>query len=581
MTRANHAAPSPAETPPALGDLPAFVAGVLRDWHAPGLAVAVAREGALVLLAGYGLRDVARGLPVTPQTRFAIGSCTKAFTTMSLALLADDGALDWDAPVTEYLPTFAMHDPFASARITPRDLVTHRSGLPRHDLSWYGAAATRAEIVARIRHLEPNRDFRTTWQYQNLMYLSAGYLAGQLAGQTWEDLVQARLFDRLGMVGANFSVARSQETGDFARPYQEKEGEAREMPFRTIDEVGPAGSINASMADMGRWLLLHLNRGEHDGERVVSAGQMDEMHAPQMVIPSTGKYPEVVLPSYGLGWFVESYRGRTVVHHGGNIDGFSALTTFMPREKIGAVVLANLDGAPVPNIVAYGVYDRLLALDPVPWNDRWLKERDEQKAAGETGKAKRAAERVPDTAPSHPLDAYVGDFAHPGYGTLAVARDDDGLTLRYNALVGPLVHHHYDSFAFTFEAFDLRVLVTFAADPAGDIGSVAAPLEPTTPDIVFVRVPPAAMTDPAFLDRFVGAYEVMGATMTVARSGTDALLLSLPGQPAYALEPRRGTEFRLAGLSGFSVEFKADASGAVTEAILTQPDGAYTARRTG
>lgn len=581
MSRVNHAAHFPAETPPALRDFSAFVVGVRRDWHAPGLAVAVAKDGALVLLEGYGLRDVARGLPVTPRTRFAIGSCTKAFTTMSLALLADEGALDWDTPVQHYLPTFGMKDPFADERITPRDLVTHRSGLPRHDLSWYGAAADRAEIVARIRHLEPNRDFRTTWQYQNLMYLSAGYLAGHLAGRTWEAMVQARIFDRLGMVGANFSVERSQETDDFARPYQEKEGGTREMPFRNIDEVGPAGSINASIADMGRWLLLHLNRGELDGERVVSAGQIDEMHAPQMVIPSTGTYPEVGLPSYGLGWFVESYRGRTVVHHGGNIDGFSALTTFMPREQIGAVVLANLNGAPVPNIVAYGVYDRLLGLDPVPWNDRWLKERDEQKTAGDTGKAKRAAERVPDTAPSHPLDAYVGDFAHPGYGTLAVARDGEGLTLRYNALVGPLAHHHYDSFAFTFEAFDLRVLFTFATDPAGDITAVAAPLEPTTPDIVFDRVPPAAMTDPAFLDRFVGAYEVMGATMTVARMGSDALRLSLPGQPAYALAPCRGTEFRLAGLSGFSVEFEADDSGAVTGAILTQPDGVYTARRTG
>ena len=178
------------KTPEELRDFPDFVARVMDDWQVPGAAVAIAKDGRILLAEGFGLRDRDAGLPVTPRTLFAIGSSTKAFTTTSLALLADDGALDWDAPVKSYLPDFALRDPVASERISTRDLVTHRSGLPRHDLVWYGSPASRAELVARLRHLEPTQDFRATWQYQNLMYLTAGYLAGRIAGQDWEELVR-------------------------------------------------------------------------------------------------------------------------------------------------------------------------------------------------------------------------------------------------------------------------------------------------------------------------------------------------------------------------------------------------------
>lgn len=575
--------PLTAEPPAELADFPDFVEHVLREWHAPGAAVAVAQDGAIVLARGFGRRDVERDRPVTPRTRFAIGSCTKAFTTLSLAQLVDEGRLDWDAPVRSYLPTFALQDPVASERITPRDLVSHRSGLPRHDLAWYGSPRSRSELVGALRHLAPSADFRDAWQYQNLLYLTAGYLAGEVAGQSWEELVRRRIFERLGMAGSNFSVAASQESDDFALPYQyqERGAQLRAMPFRPIDEIAPAGAINAGVADMAPWLLLHLNKGRHGEERIVSEGQIAELHAPRMVMPEREKYPELSLPSYGLGWFVRSYRGETVVAHGGNIDGFSALVAFAPNAGVGVVALVNLNGVPVPEILAYRVFDRLLGLPLIDWHGRWRDDRAAAVAAGEQGKAKSASDRVPGTAPSHPLADYAGEFAHPGYGTITIGREGDGLTLRFNAFAGPLRHHHYDSFEYTDEQDDETHRFTFAADPSGEIAAVSAPLEPAVADIVFRRRAPAAMRDPAFLAPFLGGYDLMGLSATVAWAGAGALRLSIPGQPDAELEPRRGTEFRVKGRSGFAVEFQRDASGAVVAALVSQPNALVTAPKTG
>ncbi|CAA9579602.1 MAG: Beta-lactamase class C-like and penicillin binding proteins (PBPs) superfamily / DUF3471 domain [uncultured Thermomicrobiales bacterium] len=555
------------------------VAGVMRDWRVPGLAVAVVHGDDVLLEREFGFRDAERRLPVTPDTLFSIGSCTKAFTTASLGLLADDGLLDWDEPVRRYLPWFALRDPFASERITPRDLVTHRSGLPRHDLAWYGSPAPRRELVERLRFLEPNKDIRTVWQYQNLMYLAAGYLAGHVAGTEWEELVQRRIFDSLGMASSTFSVDSAQERSDIALPYQERDDEVRRLPFRNIDAVGPAGSIVASLADMTRWLRVQANDGASGGRRLLSEGQLAQMHAPQMVMPSSGRYPEVTNPSYGLGWAIESYRGHTVVQHGGNIDGFSALVALVPRERLGAVVLANLDGVPVPDVVAYGAFDRLLGLDIVPWNERFLGLKSEEKAGAKAGKERVAAAIVPHASPSHPLEAFVGEFANGGYGTLSVERGEEGLRLRLNGFAGPLVHQHYDVFEFEFAPSEERARFVFATDQHGEIASVAAPLEPTVGDIVFVRRPPVSMEEPAFLARFVGVYDLLGAPVTVAFKGSRALQLSAPGMPGYALAPWRGTTFRFAGLADFSVEFVEGEAGTIEAAILTQPNGTFRAPR--
>ncbi|MDQ2741875.1 MAG: serine hydrolase [Chloroflexota bacterium] len=569
------------QTPLELEGFDEFVLDTMKQWKVPGTAIAIARDGEIVFSRGFGLRDVEADLAVTPETLFAIGSSSKAFTTMTMGLLADEGKLDWDTPARHYLPSFAMHDRFAGERMTPRDLVTHRSGLPRHDLAWYNSSATRRELVERLQYLEPSKDFRTVFQYQNLMFLTAGYLVGEIAGSSWEEVLQERLLAPLGMANSNTSVEVSRHSDNFAYPYDEKDGAVTRIPFRDISTVGPAGSINSSIADMGNWLLLHLNKGMHGETRLISEGQLSEMHKPQMVVDPTFLAPFEELPyaSYGMGWLIQPYLDHPMIHHSGGIDGFTALVTFMPRDNIGAVILTNLNGNPTPYILAHHLYERLLGLEPLPWNERYQKLYDEAKSATATAKEQTASNRVPNTTPSHALAEYSGEYHHPGYGTATVALDGDALTFTYNNMTRALAHYHYDIFDFTDDLFEMRFAVSFVTGEKGAIERLSVPLEPAVDPIVFKRLPAKAMTEPDFLAQFVGEYDVMGTTLHVALKGEHQLVASLPGQPGLELEGVQGMEFTVKGMPGFSLAFQTDEAGTVTGAVLTQPGGAFQATK--
>lgn len=549
-----------------------FVQATREQWQVPGVAVAVVKDGSVIFSQGFGLRDRTHRLPVTPQTLFPIASCTKAFTCVGLALLADEGKLDWDTPVRSYVPTFALYDPVATERMTPRDLVTHRSGLPRHDLMWYKSPYTRQELFDRLRYLEPSKDFRAVFQYNNLMYMAAGHLIDCLSGQCWEDFTRDRILAPLGMVHTRFSVVEAQQTKDFARPHKEEKEEVIETNFyEEQGAIGPAGAIVSSVAEMSQWVLLQLNGGKHGDRQIVSAGQIAQLHGPQITLPDSGRYAELPPPvTYGLGWSVQSYRGHTILQHSGGINGFSSLVTFLPREQLGVVVLNNLSSL-VPFIVTFNAIDRLLGLEEIPWSTRFMKDHLEFKQGGERGRTKSAAEAVPGTQPSHPLKSFTGDFAHAAYGTIAITQEGEGLVALINGVARPLTHYHYDIFELTIEEWDLPIKISFATNVRGEIASIAAPFEPAVPDIMFKRVPGSHMRETSFLEQFVGEYLLMEQPLRVLLKGNHVLVVSLPGQPDYDLEPVRGTEFQLKGLTGFRIEFSSDAPGRVTGALVTQP----------
>jgi CubicO group peptidase (beta-lactamase class C family) len=563
-----------------------FVESAMKSWSVPGLAVAIVKDGKVVLAKGYGLRNVQRKLPVTPDTLFAIGSSTKAFTTMAMGILVEEGKLAWDEPVTKYLPTFELKDKVAGAGMTPRDLVTHRSGLPRHDLVWYNANRARAEIVAGLRYLEPNESFREKFQYQNLMFLTAGHLAAEVAGMSWEEVIRTRIFDPLGMKNSNFAVGMSQKGPDFATPYTLKEKIAVDIPFRVIDTVGPAGSINSSVNDMAKWLLLNLGGGAIAGKRIVAARQVQDMHRPQMVIqtfPGLFEDPEIQQPAYGLGWFVESYRGKKRVHHGGAIDGFMAQVSFLPSEGIGVVVLTNLGGTPLPDIVARQASDRLMGLEPIDWNGRAL----ERRAVGEkaSAAAKKAAgeERKIGTKPAHTLDEYAGEYAHPAYGSVIVTANGGSLSARFHDMPMRLNHWHFETFRADLEEkslAELKLFFQFFTDAQGEVDRLTVPFEPSVEPIAFKKLPPARLTDAAFLNQLAGDYAMAdnpAFKMAVTLTGST-LTLALPGQPPLELEPAHGTTFNLKGLSGFSARFEL-AQGKPAQLKVIQPNGVFTLTR--
>ena len=564
----------------ALADFDGFVTAVLQAWNVPGLAVAVVKDGEVAYIKGFGFRDTDRTLPVTPKTLFAIGSCSKAFTTFVMATLVEEGKLEWEKPVRDYIPWFKLHDPSATERITPRDLVTHRSGLPRHDAVWYNNLdISREELVRRLAYLEPFADLRAKWRYNNLMFLTAGYLVETVTGEPWEDAVRERIFTPLGMSRSNFSVFDSQKSDDFALPYREKDDRLEQIPFRPITNMGPAGSINSSVEDMAQWLKVQAGGGKLDGQTVISPAALADLQAPHMAMGQPAERPDISAGDYGLGWVIDVYRGHKRVHHGGGIDGFVSQVQVFPQDGLGIVVLTNSETG-LSTIVAQSAADRLLRLDPIDWHGEALARRAKGQEAAKEAKSKKESVRVPGTMLSHGLADYAGEYFHPGYGPLRVDRQGEKLSVTYNGMSAPLGHWHYDVFT-ALEAKDEVLADTkfnFATDVNGQIASVSAPIEPAVKDVVFTKRPEARLSDPAYLQRFLGEYELAGMAIRISLKGSS-LVMSVPGQPEYTLVPGLGGVFHLKDVSVIQVRFLEDGQGRVTVLESRQPDGVYTANK--
>jgi len=486
------AAPAPQAT---IQGIDEFIDSVMKEWKIPGLAIAVIKDGQVLLSKGYGLRDVENKLPVTPQTLFAIGSNTKSFTAAVMGMLNDEGKVDWDKPVREYLPDFRLFDEVATKEMTPRDLVTHRSGLPRHDLLWVATGLSRDGLYQRLRYLQPNKPLRYTYQYQNLMFMTAGCLEERITGKKWEDLVRERILQPLGMNRSNLSVNDSQKDADFSYPYGEIKGAAQRIPFRNIDAIGPAGSINSCVEEMIRYIQWHINLGKLGDKQLLSEKNARMMQSAQMAQPAPSQeYPEIGPDSYGLGLVVGTYRGHKLVQHGGGIDGFISSMSWLPDDRIGVMVLTNLSGTnPVPRLAVLYAFDRLLGLQPIDWAVRIREQIKKQQKTEEENRKKAAAERKTGTSPSHALADYAGQYEHPAYGKAEVTVKDSGFELRVVGFTVPLDHFHYDIFAVPenlqgpVRQFGGR-RVTFLYNKKGEIDRVVIPLEPNADDIVFTRL---------------------------------------------------------------------------------------------
>ena len=254
----------------------------MAAWHVPGLAIGAVRDGQVVIAKGYGLRDVETQLPVTERTLMGIGSNSKSFTVVLMGMMVDEKTIAWDVPVRTYLADFELKDEFATREMTPRDLVTHRSGLPRHDNLWYGRPFSRAELYRRLRYLEPTFSFRSRYQYQNLMFMTAGYLVERVSGRGWDELIRERIFNPLGMIRSNTTIRESPNSGDFAFPDTWRADSLIRLPFRTIDAIGPAGSINSSVDEMLKYVQFRLDGGLAGGRRLLSEDNERQMQMPQI-----------------------------------------------------------------------------------------------------------------------------------------------------------------------------------------------------------------------------------------------------------------------------------------------------------
>ena len=553
----------------------------LKTLNVPGVAVAIVLKDQVVMAEGFGLRDLGNRLPMTADTLLAIGSSSKAFTTFALGTLVDGGVMDWDKPVRTYIPWFALHDPIDGGRITPRDLVTHRSGLPRHDLVWYNNfSASREAFVRSLAYLKPSAGLRERWQYNNLMYLTAGYLLEVLTGNSWEQAITDLVFKPLNMKRSNFSVADSQTEEDFAQPYKEKDDKLIKIPFRNISNIGPAGAINSSVNEMSNWLMVQLYNGEFQGTRIINPATLNDMHHAHMPTPNRSTDARISATDYGMGWFIDYYRGVKRVHHGGNIDGFSCMVSLVPDKGLGFVVLANKNAAALPELLVRTALDRLLGMDEVDWIGDVARKRELNKGVAKKAAQKKQQRRVRDTRPSHALSAYAGTYHHPGYGDLQVEKSGKALKFTFNNIETGLEHWHYDTFNGrvikdpTFE--DMKF--TFLIDENGYITSVKANFEPAVDSIEFEKQPDKKYMDAAFLQKFVADYDLAGERAVMSLKG-NTLFIHLPGQPPYELVAGLHDEFYLKRMKIVRMKFVIEKSGEVCGIEIYQPQGVFTADR--
>lgn len=463
-----------------LAGLPSYVEAAMAAWEIPGLAIGVVKDGEVTMLRGFGVRRLGHPERVDEHTLFASASTTKAFTTVALAMLVDEGRLRWDDLVIDHLPRLRLHDPYVTRELTIRDIVSHRSGLAAADGLWYGSANMPGEILARLRHQEPFASFRARYAYNNNMYAVAGLVIEAVSGMSWSEFVRARMLEPLGMQRTLTTIRGLEDSPNHAKPHVELDGELRTVAHRDLDNIAPAGSMNSSAADMVRWLMFHLDSARVGGVRLLSDTSHAEMFTPQTLIPASSYYPAARLAganftAYGLGWFLQDYRGHKLAMHTGSIDGMNALVALVPAERLGLVVLINRGGAELRHALMYRIVDAHLGGPTRDWSEEVRALYSAQAERRGSAEREREAARAIGTSPSLGLAEYAGLYRSELWGEMEIRLEGAVLVARRNGVSGAMEHWHHDTFrAMWTDPMFGRGLLTFELDADGRVRAVDA-----------------------------------------------------------------------------------------------------------
>ncbi|MDT9600506.1 serine hydrolase [Sphingosinicella rhizophila] len=425
-----------------LDDFGAYVEKARKEWRIPGVAVAVVKDDKIIYARGFGTRTVDRKEPVDENTVFAIGSSGKAFTAASLALLVDDGELEWDGPVRSYMKSFELHDPYVSRNVTVRDLLTHRTGVGGAGLLWSGSGFDRNELIYRLRFQDQSIGFRNRFQYNNEMFITAGEIVPAVTNISWDDFLKQRIFGPLGMTRTNTSVHDFAGMANVSTPHILVDGKLVPIEYRDGDNGGGAGNINSSAHDVAQWLRLQLGKGLYDGKRILSEAVIEDMRTPQIALPKGGykdMMPTAHVTAYGMGWFLSEYRGRKLVQHGGAIDGNMANVAMIPEENIGIVVLTNRYPHAMVYALTLRIFDELLGGEKTDWSTILLDDWRKQGKSLEGPDLARVT-RPDATPPSLPIASYAGEYSSKLYGDVRVTVEGGRLVLVRGAVSGDLEH---------------------------------------------------------------------------------------------------------------------------------------------
>ncbi|RJF91865.1 serine hydrolase [Noviherbaspirillum saxi] len=528
-----------------------YVKSTMDSWHCPGASICIIREDEVIYQRAFGLRDTEKRLPLTEETRFPLGSVTKSITAMSAALLVDDGLLDWDKPVLHYMPEFILDDAYATRHVTVRDMLSHRTGLPRYDFASWRLNLPVSEFIKRMRFLKPSATFREKAQYTNIMYYAAGYLIEKIAGQRWDEFIAERIFSPLGMTASNFGPAFSGTDVPLAKGHRiERDDEGKfnrwtQLPFNRYTELSPgaAGALYSTLTDMIKWLKVHLGDGKFGDVRLVSKANLKQMHMPQMMIPTNDMgyaMSGLTMSAYGLGWMIRPYpyAAGTMISHDGTIEGHCAIVGFVPESKIGVIVLTNAYAPQIPHILLREAMDRARGLPSQDWSARFHQTYAPIFAAAGKGNLVSIEASQGSTPMSHPLEAYTGTYTSPGYPDFAVKLENGKL---YGCTVGSmpwseLNHQVLNTFEWIASDWSERIKTRFVIDDNDEVGSVSLALAEGVPDIVFTRKP--IMLSPETTSAISGAYDGDVEGLVFSISGKDGKIYwQQMNEPAIEARP--------------------------------------------
>lgn len=469
-----------------LNGIDSTVNRIMKDWKVPGLAIGVVYKGQLIYANGFGYRDLERKLPVTANTVFPIASCTKPFTSMLVGINVTDGKLDINKPVNNYLPELEFYTPQLTSLITAKDMMTHRTGIPRHDWATQAFPPMPLDtIMNRIRYLEPSAGIREKVQYNNQMFAMLGLLTKKVSGKSWEEQLRERILLPLEMNETTTAFSALSQSNEFSNGYVLVRDTLKAGAIST-EGAHPAGSMNSNVIDMGKWLSACIEDGRYKGKQVLPANYLKEATTPQMSSPSRPNpnfpsYPDVFFGDFGLAWLINSYRGHYAVQHSGDLPLFSSNTIFFPTDSIGIVVLVNKFDATVPEMISSYIADRLLDLPYKNWNDLILNMRSKQ---NQPQKGTTVQNTAPKQLPlSLPIHAYVGIYKDPGYGVIEIKVENGQLTAYHNGKKFAFSHQSGDTFSANVPGGKLMFII----DSNTKVMAIKGSLEEGVKDIVFFR----------------------------------------------------------------------------------------------
>ncbi|MCG1035918.1 serine hydrolase [Polaribacter sargassicola] len=551
-----------------------------------GFSVAIVKENEVIYSKGFGYSNLEKKIKTDENTLFAIGSSSKAFTVALLGIMEEEKGLSFNDSPKKYIPELNFYNKELNNEVTILDMISHRTGLPRHDFSWYlFPIENKDSLLARVKYHKPFTGIRKQWYYNNFMYLAQGIITEKLTNKSWEENIRERFFKPLNMSRSNLNIKELQNTTNVSKGYVlENFTTNKVIPYYNIAAISPAGSINSSAKEMSNWLKVWLNDGKFNDNQILPKKYIQKAMNPLMLVGSgiaDEKFPDQHLNSYGFAWFTSSYKGHYRLEHGGNIDGFSANVALFPTDKIGIVVLTNQDSSALPTLVRNAISDEVLDLEKTDWKTYYEEKIDKLKQSQKKAKENEKSSIILNTKPSHSLIEYAGKYNHPGYGDFKIKLQNDSLFAHFTIKKMYLSHKHYDVFIpYIIEdnkldtISDLGIYFNFQTNNLGDISSTKLKLEPTLDDIIFKRTPEEVDITKEILNKYVGLYSLSGTELKIFLK-EENLMLFVPGQPEYTLTPIKENEFMIKGLTGYKARFEVNKS--TLNLVLIQPNGTFTA----